>query len=506
MESLVARSTWGVTARQVLIAIVALSVLALSGQARAIGETAADDAVIQWHAWEQATFDLAAEVDKPIFLYIGAVWCMNCHIFEERVLGKASISSLINANYIPVRLDADKRPDIAERYVVRGLPTFSFLMPDGKVIVQGNNIPAHVFKKNAKLVINLYTNKRHKIHAAISKREAEAAYELAASGPINDKLIGDIDTLLLDEFDVEHGGFGEGAKFPLPYNLEFLLTRYQLTGDKSYLDKVEKTVLGIQRGLLDEIEGGFYRYSTSNDWLHPHYKKMLDVNARIVDVFFEVYQLTHNEQIKEAALAALTYIERELYDAKSGMYYSSQDAERGEYYQLNEAGRKARTPPKVDMRIFPTGNAYMSLSLIKAYSATHKRRYFELGQKTISSLQTGFMQQDGLLAHDQSGGGRYLNDQVLTALAAVRLYEFTGEDKQLRFAEKLVQALEKRLWDKEYSGFYSFDPTKALSAHKREFKSKEGNALTAELYWRLYYLTRNQHYHDMVEKNIRSVS
>ncbi len=500
MESYIARSFWLVTTRQVLIVILALSMFALSGHARATGESTADDVVIQWRAWEQATFDHAAEVDKPIFLYIGAVWCMNCHIFEERVLGKAGIATLINENYIPVKLDADERPDIAERYVVRGLPTFSFLMPDGKVIVQGNNIPANVFRKNAKLVTSLYDNKRHKILAAISKREAEAAYELATSGSIDDTLIGDIDALLLDDFDAEHGGFGEGAKFPLPYNLEFLLTRYQLTGDKSYLNKVEKTVLGIQRGLLDGIEGGFYRYSTSNDWLNPHYEKMLDVNARIIDVFLETYQLTQNDQIKDAVLTSLAYIERELYDAKSGMYYSSQDAERGEYYQLDEAGRKARTPPKVDTRIFPAGNAHMSLSLIKAYAATQDRTYLKRAIKNIGALQTQFMQHDGLLAHDQSGGGRYLNDQVLTALAAVRLYEFTGEDKHLHFAETLARALERSLWDKEYSGFYSFDPSKALAAHKREFKSKEGNAWAAELYWRLYYLTKNDHYHNMVEK------
>lgn len=447
-------------------------------------------------------FELAKNNDKPIFLYLGAVWCMNCHIFENTVLSNPLIAEYINEHFIPVRVDADERPDIVERYMVRGLPTFSFLMPDGKVIVQGNNIPLNVFRKNMRMIISLYETKREKILSAIAGRETIKKQTELNKEEIGHRLVADVDSLLSKEFDKKHGGFGDKEKFPLPYNLEFEMFQYYITGQQTYLDRVTKTLKGILHGLQDPIEGGFYRYSISPDWKKPHYEKMLQVNARIIDVFLDGYQITGNTQFKDTIKKGLGYLERTLYDKELGLYYSSQDAEDGKYYQLSKKERQRSVSPNVDQRQFADQNAQMVLTLTKAYGVLQEQEYLTRSISVFEKLKDNFFEKEGLMSHTSGGNKRFLNDQLLVGLAAVRLYEFTGENFYLTFAEQLVEKIRTILWDNETYGFFSFPPDTSLALHKLKIKSIEGNAHAIELSWRLYHLTGKQLFYETMKNTL----
>lgn len=464
------------------------------------------DVAVIWLKWDSDVFKQAKKEDKPILLYISAVWCMNCHILEARVFGNAKIVDYINKHFIPVRVDADDRPDIAERYVVRGLPTFSFLMPDGKVIVQGNNIPPHIFKKNMQKVLSLYKNKRDKIIQAIAKREAKKKTVSSTSINVKDKFgqgfVNDIDSLLKKEFDSVNGGYGEAAKFPLPYNADFELMRYYLTDDESYLARVNKTLSGINNGLLDSIEGGFYRYSVSADWQSPHYEKMLAVNASIINIFLDGFRLTGDEIYKTSILKTLAYIERELFDQRTGAYFSSQDAEDGSYYKLDKVGRSKRKPPSVDHRAYSAANAQLGLTFVNVWSALRDEQYLSKAKLIFIAINKHFIQSDGLTAHSLDGSERFLEDQIWSSLLAVKLYEVTGENQYLDSANKLAGNILKWFWDEESSGFLSFNPDKALSAYNQRVKSRETNGKAAELYWRLFYLTGNKRYQDIMKQSL----
>lgn len=44
--------------------------------------------------------------------------------------------------------------------------------------------------------------------------------------------------------------------------------------------------------MLNEVEGGFFRYATLPDWSKPHFEKMLDGNAGLLQNYLEAYKLT----------------------------------------------------------------------------------------------------------------------------------------------------------------------------------------------------------------------
>jgi uncharacterized protein YyaL (SSP411 family) len=45
-------------------------------------------------------------------------------------------------------------------------------------------------------------------------------------------------------------------------------------------------------GIYDQLGGGFSRYSTDEDWLVPHFEKMLYDNAQLVSLYVHAYQKT----------------------------------------------------------------------------------------------------------------------------------------------------------------------------------------------------------------------
>ena len=42
-------------------------------------------------------------------------------------------------------------------------------------------------------------------------------------------------------------------------------------------------------GIYDQIEGGFFRYTTDQDWVIPHFEKMLYTNAELIPLYVKMY-------------------------------------------------------------------------------------------------------------------------------------------------------------------------------------------------------------------------
>ncbi|MGQ9468316.1 MAG: DUF255 domain-containing protein [Nitrososphaerales archaeon] len=96
---------------------------------------------ICWREWSKETFDLAKKLDKPLLLDLSAVWCHWCHVMDTTSYSDPEIIRRINEDYIPIRVDIDRRPDISERYNFGGFPTTAFLTYEGEVIVGGHTYP-----------------------------------------------------------------------------------------------------------------------------------------------------------------------------------------------------------------------------------------------------------------------------------------------------------------------------------------------------------------------------
>lgn len=104
---------------------------------------------VAWQPWGREAFDLAARLDRPVLLYIGAEGCEWCERMDRESYDDAALAALIDSFFVPIRVDRDERPDLARRYQsalqslagLRGYPVTLFLTPDGSPFFGGTYFP-----------------------------------------------------------------------------------------------------------------------------------------------------------------------------------------------------------------------------------------------------------------------------------------------------------------------------------------------------------------------------
>ena len=97
---------------------------------------------IKWRNWDEATFAEAQKNDKPVFLFLTQVWCAQCDEMETRALNTDNVAAQINQDYLPIKIDADRYPNLYDRYHFPGYPSCVVLTPDARVIGGGTYLPA----------------------------------------------------------------------------------------------------------------------------------------------------------------------------------------------------------------------------------------------------------------------------------------------------------------------------------------------------------------------------
>src|SRR5204862_4914202 len=105
---------------------------------------------VRWQPWGRDAFGLAARLDRPILLYIGSDGCRWCAETDRAIYTDPEIGALVNSYFVPVRVDRDERPDVAQRYQsavehlagLRGWPLTVFLTADGSAFLGGTYFPA----------------------------------------------------------------------------------------------------------------------------------------------------------------------------------------------------------------------------------------------------------------------------------------------------------------------------------------------------------------------------
>ena len=127
-----------------------------------------------------------------------------------------------------------------------------------------------------------------------------------SNGYFQDGLIGNVENAVFDEqlcryilegmmanADKEKGGFGQAPKFPQTFSIRYLLMYGHFKKDVQAVDHALFSLKCMMRGgIFDQIGGGFCRYSTDDDWLAPHFEKMLYDNALMVTVLAEAFMIS----------------------------------------------------------------------------------------------------------------------------------------------------------------------------------------------------------------------
>jgi len=313
---------------------------------------------IEWMPWSDKAFEMARRYDKPVLLSIGATWCHWCHVMDRTSYTDPRVVSAVREGYVAVRVDTDKRPDINRRYNMGGWPTTAFLTPSGELITGATYIPPDELVDVLKRVSDYY-----KEHGDLLKFEYDE--EERVPGEIGQKITLEVASWALHAYDAKYGGFGNEPKFPHIDTLRLLNTMWVWGAGDTYGQAFLHTLKQMSEGgIYDWVEGGFFRYATQRDWSVPHYEKMLEDNAGLLELYVRAYLSTGDGSFLDVVNGIVGYMESTL-ASPDGCFWGSQDADE-EYYSLDLDRRKGRKAPSVDRTVYTDKTAMVIRAYLEA--------------------------------------------------------------------------------------------------------------------------------------------
>lgn len=110
------------------------------------------DNPVYWYPWCEEAFEKAKKEDKPIFLSIGYSTCHWCHVMAHESFEDMEIATILNENFISIKVDKEERPDIDSIYMSvcqtltgsGGWPTTIFMTPEQTPFFAGTYFLPHI--------------------------------------------------------------------------------------------------------------------------------------------------------------------------------------------------------------------------------------------------------------------------------------------------------------------------------------------------------------------------
>jgi uncharacterized protein YyaL (SSP411 family) len=211
---------------------------------------------------------------------------------------------LLNAYFVPIRVEESRRPDLDLRYTRDGWPTIVFLTPHGEPMLTVNGMETEALIGLLVKLVDLHERTDEVPDVAAP----ELAQGLAApdAALLSQVTVNEIVALLVGLEDRTDGGFGGPAKY---FYTDALLWYAELE-DPRFLEHVQLTLDSLcQRAICDRADGGFFRYSSRSDWNEPHREKLLADQANLLRVALEVFERTRNMAYRQMAEQLLAYLD-----------------------------------------------------------------------------------------------------------------------------------------------------------------------------------------------------
>jgi uncharacterized protein len=544
------------------------------------------DNPVHWRAWRSQTLAEAEMANKPILLSIGYAACHWCHVMAHECFENAEIAALMNRLFVNIKVDREERPDVDTLYQSAlalmgqqgGWPLTMFLTPAGDPFWGGTYFPPTPrmgrpgFPQVLEAIAEAYHHQPDTIRQNVTalRGALQKMSEVEAGEGLTMAMIDDAASLAMRLVDLERGGTQGAPKFPQPTFFRFLWRAAKRRRDRSIAQGVMTTLDWLcQSGIYDHVGGGFSRYATDEEWLVPHFEKMLYDNALLIELLTEVWQDARSPvyeiRVRETIAWALRDLRTSAGDAGTFALASAYDADsegvEGKYYVWTEdeidrvlddvqgaisaadaalfkaiydvtaegnwegrvilnrrraqelrapdeeaalracldalrAARAHRVPPLRDDKVLADWNGLMIAALAGAAITFDTPEWLDAARRMFAFV-TGEMAHGVRLHHVWCAGEAHqpgvLDDYAAMARAALALYEATGDDDYLRWAETWVRTADTHHWDTAEGGYFlSADDTMDLVARPKtiaDHATPSGNGMMAEVLARLYFIT-----------------
>ncbi len=301
---------------------------------------------VNWYPWGDEAFDKAKQEHKPVLVSIGYAACHWCHVMEHESFENEQVAAYMNEHFVCIKVDREEHPDVDHMYMDAvqaiggsgGWPLNVFVTPDRAPFYGGTYYPPRAaynrpsWMQLLDRISNLWEDQYDEVSAQATQmiqhlRQASLRVTQTANATADRDTCRKIADTLLKQADKEHGGFGNAPKFPGTMAISYLLEHYHFTGYEPALKQALRSLDAmIEGGIYDQLGGGFARYATDNNWLIPHFEKMLYDNALLISSLCDAYSITKDVRYKNIIEETIAFVERELKDAAGG-YYCALDAD-----------------------------------------------------------------------------------------------------------------------------------------------------------------------------------
>jgi hypothetical protein len=497
---------------------------------------------VAWYPWCSQALNLAKKQNKPILLSIGYSACHWCHVMAHESFEDSETAKIMNASFINIKVDREERPDIDKVYQYMhqaltkqsgGWPLTIFLDPSNQMpFFSGTYFPKEKhegrpsFKEILNIITDFYVNKYEDI-ADLNKKLQQAIKALEKKKETFAHKIKKTPLMIakqnwLKEFDKENGGFTGAPKFAMPASLAAILYIATSNPQQDATDKeiIQLDLLSLEKismsGLVDHIDGGFFRYCVDDKWQIPHFEKMLYDNAQMISLYAQGYALSKNIQFKETIKNCVDWARLDMHSFEGG-FYSSLDADsegiEGKFYtwdkkeiqklldekeyalfsrifaideapnfekewhlvqkqshalssenktaftsikQKLKTERALRIRPTLDDKILCSWNALMFKGLSVAGAVFNDPTYSHLATKTFNFIKSYLLFENQLWVSYNKGKRKqagFLDDYAFLLDACWYYLQINYNKNDLLFAKWLCDIVLEYFWDNDH-GFY----------------------------------------------------
>ena len=307
---------------------------------------------VNWQRWSNSIFNFSGELNKLVIVSIGYSSCHWCHVMEDETFTDDTIAKLMNDNFINVKVDREENPDVDQAYMTAsqlmtgmgGWPLNVITLPDGSPVYAGTYHTKEQWSDILNRIIRLKETNYEGLEE-IANNVKSGVIDINTITKKNEVSEFDKDFLSRntkiwsDKWDADNGGDIAQQKFISPSKYQYLINYGSIYKDEQILNHVKKTLDIISNsGIIDIVEGGFYRYTVDSEWKIPHFEKMLYDQAQMISLYSNAYKLFKTSEYKDLVYQTINFINNEM-NSSDNLYYAAMDAdtdgEEGKYYSFN---------------------------------------------------------------------------------------------------------------------------------------------------------------------------
>jgi len=433
---------------------------------------------VDWYPWGEEAFAAAKQLDRPIFLSIGYATCHWCHVMEKESFQNVELAQMMNSTFINIKIDREEMPDVDSLYMEfaqammsggAGWPLNLILTPDLNPFFAATYLPPDSsrgflgMKQLLQRIRQIWADPHEREHVI---EQAGKIVDVFAEEAVPQKTgipSKEIITTAADQVfrtaDPVYGGMKGAPKFPIGFQASFLLREAHKRTDSRALFYVERTLEMMHRGgLYDHLGGGFARYSIDEQWLIPHFEKMLYDNAILASVYIEAFSYTKHSFYRDIAEQIFSYVLREM-SSPEGAFFSAEDADaegkEGKYYTWSweEIQRELKEDAPLFSEFYgvtPSGNFHGRNVLHMPYTLAEFSQYRRLDKRTLAELLKQMRKTLFEVRKDRKAP--YKDDKVITSYNGLMIsalvaggLAFNKKD-YLDAAEKAAKFIQKNLY------------------------------------------------------------